>query len=181
MDPTTIVEISDKGPTKASNFTGGFDFFFDHWGAVGEFYFDVHFFKQLQLQQQPFIVFEVAGLAICCENSPVYYVNFSKDLVTSGKLNICDIRVVAPSIWKRIVKIMGQGGARKILTFAVFNSFDSPSCLLTNLRYAYHFTHFSYQRAQNICKSFKQHTGINLLAGSIVYEVPKHTIQQHWL
>ncbi|KAG1335104.1 putative DNA-directed DNA polymerase [Cocos nucifera] len=105
-------DISDKGPINASNFPGGFDSFLDQWGAVGEFCFDVHFFKRPELQHS--ILFEVFGLAICWENSPVYYVNFSKDLLASSKPDKCDIWEVALSRWKRIATIMGKSGVRKI-------------------------------------------------------------------
>ncbi|GJN13402.1 hypothetical protein PR202_gb00096 [Eleusine coracana subsp. coracana] len=74
--------MTDKGPVNAYNFPGGFDCFLDQWSAVSEFYFDLHFVKKSTKLSSAF--FEVFGLAVCWEKSPVYYCNFPKDLVTTG-------------------------------------------------------------------------------------------------
>ncbi|XP_039143908.1 LOW QUALITY PROTEIN: helicase and polymerase-containing protein TEBICHI-like [Dioscorea cayenensis subsp. rotundata] len=119
--------LSDKGPISMSNFQGGFDFFLDKWDAVKEFYFDVHFTKHLELSSC--VQFEVFGLAICWKNSPVYYINLTKDLVASGKQNKCltgsladdatnglainDMWELARCRWNKIAKIMQQNGVRK--------------------------------------------------------------------
>ncbi|XP_038985040.1 helicase and polymerase-containing protein TEBICHI isoform X5 [Phoenix dactylifera] len=147
-------DISDKGPIKASNFPGGFDSFLDQWGAVGEFCFDVHFFKRPELQ--PSILFEVFGLAICWENSPVFYVNFSKDLVASGNLDKCDIWEVALSRWKRIAKIMGKGGVRKI-TWNLKNQIQV-------LKYPC----ISIQRFRRLCVEYKKLNDIELIDNSYI-------------
>lgn len=123
-------KVDNQSPTNASNFPGGFDSFLDQWEAENEFFFDVHFSSHSKLSSP--ILFEVFGLAICWENSPVYYVNLSKDLLSSCKLSIChavsksaandttkdlnlhEILDVAKSRWNRIAKIMGQKGVKKI-------------------------------------------------------------------
>lgn len=123
-------KVNYRGPTNASNFPGGFDSFLNQWESEKEFYFDVHFSNRSELNSP--ILFEVYGLAICWENSPVYYVSLSKDLVSSGKLNtncdvsqssasditknysICAMWDIVRSRWVRIVKIMSQNGVRKI-------------------------------------------------------------------
>ncbi|KAJ0962916.1 hypothetical protein J5N97_028038 [Dioscorea zingiberensis] len=121
--------VSDKGPISMSNFQGGFDSFLDEWDAVEEFYFDVHFTKHLEVN--PCVPFEVFGFAICWKNSPVYYVNFTKDLVASEKQNKChdlsgssiddvangaannDMWELAKFRWNKIAKIMERNGVRK--------------------------------------------------------------------
>ncbi|XP_077220020.1 MUS308 and mammalian DNA polymerase-like protein isoform X2 [Tasmannia lanceolata] len=132
-DYHTIDRISDKGPTSVSNIPGGFDSFLDLWDATKEFYFDVHFTKRSE--QNSLVPFEIHGIAICWENSPVYYVNLSKDLVASEKLNLTRkhnhfhgiaakektniaapiyLLEVAKQRWKRITNIMERVDVRKI-------------------------------------------------------------------
>ncbi|XP_073012513.1 helicase and polymerase-containing protein TEBICHI isoform X1 [Typha latifolia] len=108
----SIRSVTDKGPINACNFPGGFDPFLDQWCAVSEFSFDVHFLKRSDLQSP--VLFEVIGLAICWENSPVYYCNLSKDLMSTEKLSTCDMWEVAKTRWRRIAGIMRQNGVRKI-------------------------------------------------------------------
>ncbi|XP_042440198.1 helicase and polymerase-containing protein TEBICHI-like [Zingiber officinale] len=100
------------GPIPASNFPGGFDFFLDQWASVNEFYFDLHFLKRQNPNSS--ILFEVLGLAISWENSPVYYCNFSKDLVTYSNVNEFDMWDLARNRWSKIAKIMRQDGVGKI-------------------------------------------------------------------
>ncbi|KAK8940202.1 hypothetical protein KSP40_PGU013552 [Platanthera guangdongensis] len=119
----------DKGPTCASSFPGGFNSFLEQLGLKREFYFDLHYLK---VSEQHSSMFEVFGMAICWENSPVYYVNFLKNLFPSRKeigthgkvsnvegdsikgLLSCDMWTSAKSKWKKLSKIMGKNGARKI-------------------------------------------------------------------
>ncbi|KAJ7966000.1 helicase and polymerase-containing protein TEBICHI [Quillaja saponaria] len=70
-----------KGPISAVNTPGGFDSFLDLWESVGEFFFDIHYNKRLELNSVS--PFEIHGIAICWENSPVYYINLPKDLLWS--------------------------------------------------------------------------------------------------
>ncbi|XP_031265968.1 helicase and polymerase-containing protein TEBICHI isoform X2 [Pistacia vera] len=71
-----------KGPINATNTPGGFNHFLDIWEATQEFYFDIHYNKQSKVNHGA--LFEIYGIAICWENSPVYYVNLPKDLLSSG-------------------------------------------------------------------------------------------------
>ncbi|XP_020246250.1 helicase and polymerase-containing protein TEBICHI isoform X2 [Asparagus officinalis] len=119
-------KVNDQGPTNASNYPGGFDSFLDHWESEKEFYFDLHFSNRSALNSQ--FLFEVFGLAICWENSPVYYINLSKDLASSAKQttshatskssaidhNICEVWDFARNRWNRIAKIMSRNGVRKV-------------------------------------------------------------------
>ncbi|KAK1550568.1 hypothetical protein Q3G72_021166 [Acer saccharum] len=72
---------SKKGPISAINTPGGFDCFLDLWEATREFYFDIHYTKRSEVNSVA--PFEIHGLAICWENSPVYYINVPKDLLWS--------------------------------------------------------------------------------------------------
>jgi DNA polymerase theta len=72
-----------KGPINAINTPGGFDSFLDLWETAREFYFDVHYNKRLEVNAVA--PFEIHGMAICWESSPVYYVNLPKDLLWSDK------------------------------------------------------------------------------------------------
>lgn len=118
----------NKGPTCASSFPGGFESFLEQLGLKKEFYFDLHYLK---VSDQHSFMFEVFGMAICWENSPVYYVSFLKDLLSSHneisnhhEVNVqgdsikgpvsCDMWTSATSKWKKLGKIMSTNGARKI-------------------------------------------------------------------
>ncbi|KAJ6373044.1 hypothetical protein OIU76_027389 [Salix suchowensis] len=72
-----------KGPTNASSISGGFDSFLDLWDATQEFYFDIHYNKRSKVNSVS--PFEIHGIAICWENSPVYFINLPKDLLWSHK------------------------------------------------------------------------------------------------
>ncbi|URD79344.1 HELICc [Musa troglodytarum] len=100
-----------EGPISARCFPGGFDCFLDKWASVSEFCFDLHFLKRPNLQSSVF--YEVFGLAVCWDKSPVYYCNLSKDLAACSNLDKFDIWELARSRWNRITKIMGQDGVRK--------------------------------------------------------------------
>lgn len=117
-----------KGPINAVNVLGGFDCFLDVWEATQEFYFDIHYNKRSEVNS--LAPFEIHGLAICWENSPVYYINLPKDLLWSDKrrndsLLICgssdknDILPPEPGFetmklrWKRIGEIMEKRDIRK--------------------------------------------------------------------
>ncbi|KAK1266849.1 hypothetical protein QJS04_geneDACA019368 [Acorus gramineus] len=122
---------SDKGPVSSGNVPGGFDSFLDQWEETREFYFDVHFTKTSGLNSP--IPFEIHGMAVCWEGSTVYYVNLSKELVSSSKKlsetrdSVCgiadDATERAPNFmwnvikqrWHRIVKIMGQSDVRIVM------------------------------------------------------------------
>ncbi|XP_073110579.1 helicase and polymerase-containing protein TEBICHI isoform X1 [Elaeis guineensis] len=147
-------DISDKGPINASNFPGGFDSFLDQWGAVGEFCFDVHFLERPELQHS--VLFEVFGLAICWENLPVYYVNFPKDLVASGKQDKCDVWEVALSRWKRIAQIMGKSSVRKITW--------NLKIQIQVLKYPC----ISIQRFGRLCVEYKKLNDIELIDNSYI-------------
>ncbi|KAK9142494.1 hypothetical protein Syun_011894 [Stephania yunnanensis] len=122
----------NKGPVNANSLSGGVDSFLDLWDTVEEFYFDIHFSKRLELNS--IIPFEIHGIAICWENSPVYYVNLAKDLVFSGQLNVDvkhrglslssvdvgsdiimskDVLQLAEYRWNKIANIMSRGNVRK--------------------------------------------------------------------
>lgn len=77
-----IKKASEKGPMNATAVAGGFDSFLGLWEAAGEFYFDVHFSKKSALNS--ISPFEIYGIAICWEDSPVYYVNLPRDLFWSN-------------------------------------------------------------------------------------------------
>ncbi|KAL2525525.1 Helicase and polymerase-containing protein TEBICHI [Abeliophyllum distichum] len=114
----------EKGPINATSFLGGFDSFLDLWDASGEFYFDIHFTKRSELNS--IVPFEIHGMAVCWEDSPVYYLNFPKDLLR------CNIRrndqatednkyvlppkdqmEIAKERWNRIEIIMGKKDVKK--------------------------------------------------------------------
>ncbi|MCE3217082.1 hypothetical protein HAX54_010288 [Datura stramonium] len=123
-----VKETSEKGPMNATAVAGGFDSFLDLWEAAGEFYFDVHFSKKSALNS--ITPFEIYGLAICWEDSPVYYVNLPRDLfwsyrrrnsqslpITSGDIG----NVLPPNLqweiaihrWNRISTIMRKKDIKK--------------------------------------------------------------------
>ncbi|XP_059592184.1 helicase and polymerase-containing protein TEBICHI isoform X2 [Vitis vinifera] len=118
----------EKGPIHATNTPGGFDSFLDLWDSVREFYFDIHFNKQSEVNS--LAPYEIHGIAICWENSPVYYINLPKDLlcsderkniyltmnVSDDKPNILDANhrlEAAKWRWSKVGKIMGKKDVRK--------------------------------------------------------------------
>ncbi|XP_019089726.1 PREDICTED: helicase and polymerase-containing protein TEBICHI-like isoform X2 [Camelina sativa] len=119
----------EKGPITAGNISGGFDSFLELWESAGEFFFDIHYNKLQNLNSR--ISYEIHGIAICWNSSPVYYVNLNKDLpnlecVEKQKLIEEDAVVgkkevfathnmfdVIKSRWNRISKIMGNVSTRK--------------------------------------------------------------------
>ncbi|KAH6760621.1 mammalian DNA polymerase-like protein [Perilla frutescens var. frutescens] len=68
----------EKGPVNATSVPGGLDSFLDLLDATTEFFFDIHFTKKSELNSTA--PFEIHGIAICWENSPVYYLSIPKDL-----------------------------------------------------------------------------------------------------
>jgi len=116
-----------KGPTNASNISGGFDSFLDLWDATQEFYFDIHYNKRSEVNSVS--LFEIHGIAICWENSPVYFINLPKDLLWSHKQRNDSTpsqsgdknNVQPPENWLEIVRkrwnkigeIMGKRGVLK--------------------------------------------------------------------
>lgn len=117
----------DKGPRNASSIPGGFDYFLDLWNSVSEFCFDVHFNKISEANRTT--PFEIHGIAICWENSPVYYINIPKDLFWSNCRStdtlFSDVPTnnmsLMPSVqldlgklrWNKILSIMGRKDIRK--------------------------------------------------------------------
>ncbi|CAK7353378.1 unnamed protein product [Dovyalis caffra] len=73
----------ERGPINASDISGGFDSFLDLWDAAREYYFDIHYNKRSDVRSVT--PFEIHGIAICWENSRVYYINLPKDLLWSHK------------------------------------------------------------------------------------------------
>ncbi|PPD66977.1 hypothetical protein GOBAR_DD36143 [Gossypium barbadense] len=118
-----------KGPLNAVNAPGGFDSFLELWETAPEFCFDVHFNRRSEANSVA--PFEIHGIAICWENSPVYYVNLPKDLLwldnrknnflsTSASSDKCNslppehMLEMAKLRWKRIGDIMGKNGVQKL-------------------------------------------------------------------
>lgn len=118
----------EKGPLNASNVPGGFDSFLNLWDNATEFYLDVHFNKRSEVNSAA--PFEIHGMAICWENSPVYYLSVPKDLLLSNcrktdtmlsnvsgdnenVLPPMDELDLAKSRWHRIGTIMGKKDVRK--------------------------------------------------------------------
>ncbi|CAN8229667.1 unnamed protein product [Cochlearia groenlandica] len=123
------VSTGEKGPITAGNICGGFDSFLDLWESAGEFFFDIHYNKLQALNSR--ISYEIYGIAICWNSSPVYYVNLNKDLpnlectekekllkdAVIGKnevLTTHNMFDVIKSRWNRISKIMGNANTRKV-------------------------------------------------------------------
>jgi DNA polymerase theta len=104
--------VADKGPVNAYNFPGGFECFLDQWSAVSEFSFDVHFIKKSVKPSST--LFEVFGLAVCWENSPIYYCNFPKDLVTTGINDSSEIWGHFQRRWRKIADIMQCKSVKKM-------------------------------------------------------------------
>jgi len=121
---------SKKGPINAVSCPGGLDSFLDIWDTVPEFYFDIHYIKRLELHSAA--PFEIRGIAVCWENSPVYYVNLPRDILFSDKakddclsMSTCSDKQkvssskcnqdleIARHRWSRISKIIGKRNVRK--------------------------------------------------------------------
>ncbi|KAJ8751696.1 hypothetical protein K2173_025862 [Erythroxylum novogranatense] len=119
----------EKGPISASSISGGFDSFLNLWDKAQEFYFDIHYNKRKEISSVG--SFEIHGIAICWENSPIYYVNLPKYLLQIERqskdylplnesleqnniqppekcLEMVKIR------WNRILEIMGKVGVKKV-------------------------------------------------------------------
>lgn len=129
-DPCPVNKDSacKKGPTNAVNTPGGFDGFLDLWAAAQEFYFDIHYNKRSEMNSAA--PFEIHGLAICWENSPVYYISLPKDLLWSNDKRKNNLLACGSSNeneipppehwlemmnqrWKRIGEIMQKTDVRK--------------------------------------------------------------------
>lgn len=121
---------SGKGPINAVSTPGGLDSFLDLWDTIPEFYFDIHYIKRLELHSAA--PFEVHGIAICWENSPMYYINLPRDILLSYNRkddgfspSACSNKQKVPSSntkqdlinamnrWSRISKIIGKKNVRK--------------------------------------------------------------------
>ncbi|KZV31628.1 helicase and polymerase-containing protein TEBICHI [Dorcoceras hygrometricum] len=109
----------EKGPVKAVSVPGGVDSFLDLWGATTEFFFDIHFDKKSELNSST--PFEIHGMAVCWENSPVYYLNIPKDLLrcnNGGKEHASVLlpnhqMVIAKKRWIRIGNILHRNEVKK--------------------------------------------------------------------
>lgn len=105
----------EKGPINASNTPGGFDSFLALWDTAQEFYFDLHYNKRSEVNS--ITPFEIHGMAICWENSPVYYVNLPKDLLwTENHRNALldeNWLEIVRHRWIRIGEIMGKREVKK--------------------------------------------------------------------
>ncbi|XP_058001762.1 helicase and polymerase-containing protein TEBICHI isoform X2 [Hevea brasiliensis] len=105
----------EKSPINASNTPGGFDSFLALWDNAQEFYFDLHYNKRSEVNS--ITPFEIHGMAICWENSPVYYVNLPKDLVWSeNHKNVLPHENWLEMVrhrWNRIGEIMGKKEVKK--------------------------------------------------------------------
>lgn len=120
-------DCTDKGPVTAVNTPGGIDTFLDLWDTTNEFYFDIHYTKRKEVNSVA--QFEICGLAVCWENSPVYYVNLPKDLMrtierkssyplTSSTANESSLQHAwlegIKIRWNRIRGIMGKKSVQKL-------------------------------------------------------------------
>ncbi|XP_057525105.1 helicase and polymerase-containing protein TEBICHI isoform X3 [Amaranthus tricolor] len=114
---------NDKGPINVAS-ASSLDTLLDLWESVGDFHFDVHFSKKSEANS--LLAYEVHGLAICWENSLVYYVNLAKILRNSdfdscnnecsGQVNSIDANILLVMKilrWHRIVRILERTGVRK--------------------------------------------------------------------
>ncbi|XP_024930711.1 helicase and polymerase-containing protein TEBICHI isoform X3 [Ziziphus jujuba] len=121
-------KFSACGPINAINTSGGFDSFLDLWDTAGEFCFDIHYNKRSEVNTAA--PFEILGIAICWENSAVYYVNIPKDLfwfdkernhcshlnASGDKKNVLNLDHRLEMVrhrWNRISGIMGKKDVRK--------------------------------------------------------------------
>jgi len=124
-----MINSSRKGPINAVSSPGGLDSFLDLWDTVAEFYFDIHYIKRLELHSAA--PFEIHGIAICWENSPMYYINLPRDILLSENrkddgfsLTACSSKQKVSSNskqdlmnamhrWSRISKIIEKKEVRK--------------------------------------------------------------------
>ncbi|CAI8605756.1 unnamed protein product [Vicia faba] len=121
---------SRKGPINAVSTPGGLDSFLDLWDTVPAFYFDIHYVKRLELHSAA--PFEVHGIAICWENSSMYYINLPRDILLSNNrkddgfsLSACSPKLKgslsnskldlmnAMNRWSRISKIIEKKNVKK--------------------------------------------------------------------
>ncbi|CAD6343940.1 unnamed protein product [Miscanthus lutarioriparius] len=79
-------DVADKGPVHAYNFPGVLTVF----------------------------LINVFGLAVCWENSPIYYCNFPKDLVTTGNNDFREMWGYFQRRWEKITDIMQQKSVQKM-------------------------------------------------------------------
>ena len=117
--PCTI----EKGPRYAVSIPGGVDSFLDLWDASTDFFFDIHYNKKSELNSNA--PFEIHGIAICWESSPVYYLNIPKDLfrdTCQGNNHPAENSVViqpnvqvelAKKRWVRVGNVLGKKNVRK--------------------------------------------------------------------
>ncbi|KAG8048419.1 hypothetical protein GUJ93_ZPchr0009g1479 [Zizania palustris] len=112
IDKSSSRNVADKGPVNAYSFPGGFDNFLDQWSTVSEFFFDLHYVKRSIKSSSTF--FEVLGVAVCWENSPVYYCSFPKDLMAPGNNNSIEMWGELMRRWNRLIEIMQQNNVKKM-------------------------------------------------------------------
>lgn len=121
------LHLADDGPITASSIHGGIDSFLYLWDSAALFYFDVHFNKRSEMNSQ--VAFEVQGIAICWENSPVYYLSIPRDLLRSrssgyveqsanasnpkSSVDQADLFDLLYHRWNRIGMIMGRSNVQK--------------------------------------------------------------------
>ncbi|KAL0323848.1 UNVERIFIED_CONTAM: Helicase and polymerase-containing protein TEBICHI [Sesamum calycinum] len=113
----------EKGPVNVMSIPGGLESFLDLWDATKEFFFDIHFTKKSELNSVA--PFEIHGIAICWENTPVYYLNIPKDIFrccsqgnehATGSKDVIPPKLqveIAKKRWSRIGIIMGKKDVRK--------------------------------------------------------------------
>lgn len=123
MCPESRENKPEKGPVNAVSVPGGLDSFLDLLDATNEFFFDLHFTKRSELNSTA--PFEIHGIAICWENSPVYYLSIPKDLSRYNSKgddhSLGSKDVLPPNLqvemakkrWTRIGAIMGKKDVRK--------------------------------------------------------------------
>lgn len=119
----TRVNKPEKGPVSVISVPGGLDSFLDLMDATTEFFFDIHFTKKSELNSAT--PFEIHGVAICWENSPVYYLSIPKDLSrynskrddhSMGSKDVLPTSLqveMAKKRWTRFAAIMGKTDIRK--------------------------------------------------------------------
>ncbi|XP_057799459.1 helicase and polymerase-containing protein TEBICHI [Salvia miltiorrhiza] len=113
----------EKGPVSVISIPGGVDSFLDLLDATTEFFFDIHFTKKSELNSTT--PFEIHGIAICWEDSPVYYLSIPKDISrynskqddhSMGSKDVLPLNMqveIAKKRWTRFGAIMGKMDVRK--------------------------------------------------------------------
>ncbi|XP_057854248.2 helicase and polymerase-containing protein TEBICHI isoform X1 [Cryptomeria japonica] len=145
-----------NGPIDVNNISGGFEAFLNKWELVNEFCFDLHFSNGSVKDSS--LMFEIHGLAICWDGSPVYYVSFSKrsmdternDAHAKGKYDIAKER------WEKVAKVMCKKGVKKI-TWSLknqFQAFTRPGISMPNIN----------QSKDESCKKNELLTAMHLVA-----------------